>query len=124
MLPSYNVIGTELQTCSESPLTGWFRDGCCNTDRSDQGLHTVCCQVTQEFLEFAKLRGNDLITPSPQYRFPGLKPGDRWCVCARTWKSAAEAGIACPILLESTHEETLQVVSIDLLKAHALAVTE
>ena len=124
MLPSFNVLGTELETCSESPMTGWFRDGCCNTDRNDRSLHTVCCQVTAEFLDFARSRGNDLITPAPQYRFPGLVPGDRWCVCASTWKSAADIGVACPVRLESTHEETLQVVSLDQLREHALVMTE
>ncbi len=124
MLPSFNVLGTELESCSESPLTGWFRDGCCNTDRNDRSLHTVCCQVTAEFLDFARSRGNDLITPAPQYRFPGLVPGDRWCVCASTWKSAADIGLACPVRLESTHEETLQVVSLDQLREHALIMTE
>ena len=82
MLPSFNVLGTELQTCSLSPLTGWFRDGCCNTDRRDRSLHTICCEVTRDFLDFALSRGNDLITPAPQFNFPGLKPGDRWCVCS------------------------------------------
>lgn len=120
LLPSFNVIGEELQTCSEDPLTGWFRDGCCNTDRSDRGLHTVCCVVTQEFLEFARSQGNDLITPAPEYNFPGLIPGDRWCVCAQTWQDAVDEGVACPIVLEATHEETLQIVSLDILKEHAL----
>ena len=124
MLPSFNVLGTELESCSESPLTGWFSDGCCNTDRNDRSLHTVCCQVTAEFLDFARSRGNDLITPAPRYKFPGLVPGDRWCVCASTWKSAADIGLACPVRLESTHEETLQVVSLDQLREHALIMTE
>ena len=109
MLPSFNVLGGELEVCSEDPMTGWFRDGCCNTDRTDHGLHTVCCQVTEEFLEFARSQGNDLITPAPSFNFPGLSPGDRWCVCARTWNDAAEKGIACPVILEATHEESLQV---------------
>lgn len=124
MLPSVNVLGTELQTCSKSPMTGWFRDGCCNTDRRDRSLHTVCCQVTADFLQFARSRGNDLITPAPEFRFPGLKPGDRWCVCAQTWKNAAESGIPCPVILESTHEEALQVVSLDLLETNALELVE
>jgi len=119
MLPSFNVLGGELETCSTEPLTGWFRDGCCNTDRSDRGLHTVCCEVTQGFLEFARSQGNDLITPMPP-GFPGLRPGDRWCVCAQTWQDAADAGVACPVVLSATHEETLQVVSLELLKEHAL----
>ena len=124
MLPSYNVLGTDLESCSTSPMTGWFRDGCCNTDRNDRSLHTVCCQVTAEFLEFARSRGNDLISPAPQYNFPGLVPGDRWCVCASTWKNAADIGVACPVLLEATHEETLQIVSLAQLKDHALVLTE
>ena len=119
MLPSFNVLGGELETCSTEPLTGWFRDGCCNTDRSDRGLHTVCCEVTQGFLEFARSQGNDLITPMPP-GFPGLRPGDRWCVCAQTWQDAADAGVACPVVLSATHEETLQVVSLELLKEHAI----
>ncbi len=119
MLPSFNVIGEELQTCSTEPLTGWFRDGCCNTDRNDRGLHTVCCIVTQEFLEFARSQGNDLITPMPQHRFPGLSPGDKWCVCAQTWLDAAEEGLACPVVLSATHEETLQIVPLDLLKEYS-----
>jgi uncharacterized protein (DUF2237 family) len=120
MLPSFNVLGGDLEVCSKDPMTGWFRDGCCNTDRSDHGLHTVCAQVTEEFLEFARSQGNDLITPAPSFNFPGLSPGDRWCVCARTWNDAAQKGIACPVILEATHEESLQVVSLDLLKSHSL----
>ena len=119
MLPSFNVLGTNLQTCSEDPLTGWFRDGCCNTDRTDSGLHTVCCIVTKQFLDFARSRGNDLISPAPQFNFPGLVQGDKWCVCARTWKDAADSGVACLVILEATHEESLQVVSLDLLREHA-----
>ena len=120
MLPSFNVLGDELESCSTAPLTGWFRDGCCNTDRNDHGLHTVCCQVTDEFLEFAREQGNDLITPAPRFNFPGLKSGDRWCVCAQTWQDAASAGVACPVSLSATHEETLQIVDLELLKEHAL----
>ena len=119
MLPSFNVLGTELQTCSTSPLTGWFRDGCCNTDRRDRSLHTVCCEVTREFLDFALSRGNDLITPAPQFNFPGLKSGDRWCVCARTWLEAAENGVACPVNLEATHEEALRIIPLEVLELYA-----
>ena len=119
MHPSYNVLGTELELCSKDPLTGWFRDGCCNTDDNDKGLHTVCCVLTEEFLAFAKLKGNDLITPAPQFGFPGLKPGDQWCVCAQTWHDASEQGVACPVVLESTHEETLQITTIQLLEQYA-----
>ncbi|MBI87907.1 MAG: hypothetical protein CMB67_02610 [Euryarchaeota archaeon] len=120
MLPSFNVLGGDLQSCSEDPLTGWYRDGCCNTDREDRGLHTVCCVVTDEFLEFARSQGNDLITPAPEFNFPGLSAGDRWCVCAQTWKDAAEIGLACPVLLEATHEETLQVVPLGLLEENSV----
>ena len=118
VFPSFNVLGEELQPCSTDPLTGWFRDGCCNTDRNDTGLHTVCCLVTEEFLEFARQQGNDLITPVPEFNFPGLKLGDRWCVCAQTWQDATEAGVACPIVLEATHEETLQIVSLEILEQY------
>ena len=120
MLPSFNVLGEELETCSTSPLTGWYRDGCCNTDRNDRGLHTVCCLVTEEFLEFARSRGNNLITPAPEYNFPGLTPGDKWCGCAQTWQDAAEEGVACPVVMSATHEETLQIVSLELLKQYAV----
>jgi uncharacterized protein (DUF2237 family) len=120
MLPSFNVLGTELETCSIDPLTGWFRDGCCNTDRNDRSLHTVCCVVTRDFLDFALSRGNDLITPAPQYNFPGLKPGDRWCVCAQTWQDAYHLGVACPVVLEATHEETLQIVSLEFLQENVI----
>ena len=119
MHPSVNALGSKLQLCSEKPLTGWFRDGCCNTDSNDRGLHVVCCIVTDEFLEFAKTSGNDLITPAPQYNFPGLKSGDRWCVCARTWFDAANEGVACPISLEATHEEVLQIIPLELLESYA-----
>ncbi|MEC8589224.1 MAG: DUF2237 domain-containing protein, partial [Candidatus Thermoplasmatota archaeon] len=110
MHPSVNVLGTELKSCSTDPLTGWYRDGCCNTDDNDRGSHTVCCVVTQDFLEFAKAQGNDLMTPAPHFSFPGLKPGDSWCVCARTWLAAVHAGSACPVDLEATHEEALSII--------------
>ena len=118
MHPSVNVLGTELEPCSVDPLTGWFRDGCCNTDSNDRGSHVVCCILTEEFLEFARSQGNDLITPVPQHNFPGLTPGDRWCVCAQTWMDAAEEGVACPVSLECTHEEALAIIPIDVLEAH------
>ena len=119
MHQSINVLGTDLQTCSDDPLTGWHRAGCCNTDSSDLGLHVVCCIVTDEFLEFARSKGNDLITPAPHFNFPGLKAGDRWCVCAQTWLDAANYGVACPVNLESTHEEALAIIPIDLLEEHS-----
>ena len=115
-----NVLGGTLATCSNRPLTGFYRDGCCNTGPEDLGLHVVCAQVTREFLEFARGQGNDLITPAPQFGFPGLTPGDRWCVCAGTWRQAYEAGVAPPVVLGATHEETLAVVPLDALKEHAL----
>ena len=117
---SLNVLGLPLDTCSCDPMTGWYRDGSCNTDDSDRGSHTVCCVVTKDFLEFAKSQGNDLITPAPQFSFPGLKPGDSWCVCARTWLAALQAGLGCPIVLEATHQKALEVVSIELLETHAV----
>ncbi|MEO5607916.1 MAG: DUF2237 domain-containing protein [Polaromonas sp.] len=107
-----NVLGTELVPCSYDPLTGYFRDGCCNTDASDGGAHLVCIRVTAEFLEFSRSRGNDLITPLPQYRFAGLKLGDRWCICAHRWREALEAGVAPPVILESTHANALQFVTL------------
>jgi uncharacterized protein len=115
-----NVLGGALALCSASPRTGFYRDGCCNTGTEDQGLHVVCAQMTREFLEFARAQGNDLVTPAPEYGFPGLKPGDRWCVCAGTWRQAYEAGVAAPVVLAATHEETLAVVPLAALKEHAL----
>ena len=119
MNPKINVLGEPIHECSKEPLTGWFRDGCCNTDSNDRGLHVVCCILTEAFLEFAKSKGNDLMTPAPQFNFPGLKPGDRWCVCAGTWHDATEAGVACPVVLEATHEEALAVCDLEMLQRHA-----
>lgn len=113
-----NVLGTELVPCSYDPLTGYFRDGCCNTDASDGGAHLVCIRVTAEFLEFSRSRGNDLITPLPQYRFAGLKLGDRWCICAHRWREALEAGVAPPVILESTHANALQFVTLAQLEKY------
>jgi uncharacterized protein len=115
-----NVLGGALGPCSMSPPTGFYRDGCCNTGPEDLGLHVVCVQVTEEFLAFARERGNDLITPAPGFGFPGLQPGDRWCVCAATWREAFAAGVAAPVVLTATHEETLAVIPLDALKQHAL----
>jgi uncharacterized protein (DUF2237 family) len=117
--PSINVLGGLLQICSARPLTGFFRDGCCNTGQEDHGLHTVCVVMTEPFLAFSKAQGNDLSTPMPQYGFAGLKPGDRWCLCAARWKEAFDAGQAPDVVLEATHVVTLQVVSLDNLKKHA-----
>ena len=114
-----NVLGSELILCSHDPLTGYFRDGCCNTDASDRGSHVVCAVVTDEFLEYSKSRGNDLSTPRPEYRFPGLKDGDRWCLCAMRWREALSEGIAPDVVLECTHEKALAFVSLDHLLAHA-----
>ena len=114
-----NVLGTELIACSYDPLTGYFRDGCCNTQADDLGSHVICAKMTQEFLEFSKQRGNDLYTPMPHYRFPGLKPGDRWCLCASRWKDAYDAGMAPKVVLESTHASTLEFASIEELKSCA-----
>lgn len=114
-----NVLGGKLETCSLKPLTGYMRDGCCNTMDEDVGVHTVCVRVTAEFLAFSRARGNDLSTPAPQYDFPGLKPGDRWCLCAARWKEALIAGSAPDVVLAATHEKTLEFVTLAQLKAHA-----
>ena len=118
--PARNVLGGVLLPCSVAPLTGFFRDGCCNTGPNDLGLHVVCAQMTAEFLAFSKARGNDLSTPRPEYGFAGLKPGDRWCLCAARWEEARLAGLAPPVLLEATHVAALAVVQLDHLKARAL----
>jgi hypothetical protein len=115
-----SVFGRPLQPCSERPKTGFFRDGCCNTSAEDVGAHVVCVRVTAEFLTFSRERGNDLSTPVPQAGFPGLKPGDRWCLCAERWKEAYEAGCAPQVYLASTHERVLEYVSFDQLKRCAL----
>ncbi len=115
-----NVFGEELETCSISPMTGFFRDGCCRTDPQDLGMHIVCTEVTEEFLEFSKLRGNDLSTPNPEFDFPGLKPGDRWCVCAFRWKEAMDSGYAPPVILASTHESVLEILPLEDLKKYAI----
>ena len=121
--PSINVLGETLLDCSNDPVTGFYRTGCCDTAQEDLGMHTVCCQVTAEFLEFSKKTGNDLSTPRPEFGFPGVQLGDRWCVCATRWKEALEAGVACPVVLEATHVNTLDIVSLEDLKKHA-ATTE
>jgi uncharacterized protein (DUF2237 family) len=117
-----NVLGSDLETCGVDPMTGFFRDGCCHTGADDVGLHIVCAEVTQEFLEFARRGGNDLVTPMPQFGFPGLKAGDRWCLCVERWKEALSAGVAPPVVLEATHMSALEFVSLEELKAHALDV--
>ena len=115
-----NVLGQELEVCCESPMTGFFRDGKCRTGSGDVGLHVICAQVTQEFLEFSRARGNDLVSPQPGLGFPGLKAGDRWCLCASRWKEALEAGCAPPVILAATHMSALEYVGLGDLKAHAL----
>lgn len=105
-----NIVGTELQTCSTDPMTGWFRDGACRTDPRDRGTHVVCAEVTAEFLRFGKSKGNDLVTPSPEHRFPGLEPGDRWCLCALRWLEAHRAGKAPPVVPAATHEKAMELV--------------
>jgi len=119
---SINVLGGLLVPCSHEPRTGWFRDGCCNTDEQDVGSHTVCCQLTWDFLEYIQAQGNDLISPAPQYGFPGLQAGDKWCVCAGSWRQACRAGIACPVYLESTHAKALQIVPLEELMTQAVGM--
>ncbi len=115
-----NVLGGTLIPCSIEPLTGFYRNGQCNVGPEDHGCHAVCCSLTEEFLEFSKESGNDLSTPMPMYGFPGLKPGDQWCVCAGRWKEALDAGAACPIVLEATSEAALQYVSRSILEEYAV----
>lgn len=117
---AHNVLGGELQTCSVDPLTGFYRNGCCDTGAEDVGVHTVCVQVTEAFLEFSQGVGNDLSTPHPSHGFAGLLPGDRWCLCASRWQQALEAGVAPPVVLEATHLLTLEWVDLSDLQAHAL----
>ena len=114
-----NVLGTALVPCSYDPLTGWFRDGCCHTDDQDVGSHVICARVTTAFLNQQFERGNDLITPRPEYRFAGLKPGDRWCVCALRWREAYRAGCAPPVVMECTHAKALDYVPLEWLQANA-----
>lgn len=118
-----NVFGEPLIPCSLSPMTGFFRDGCCNTSSEDLGIHTVCVEVTDDFLEFSKSRGNDLSTPHPEFGFPGLKSGDRWCLCALRWQEALEAGKAPSVVLRATNELTLEVLELSDLKRYAVDLT-
>jgi hypothetical protein len=115
-----NVLGTDLEPCSFDPLTGFYRNGCCDTGAEDVGLHTVCIQATAEFLEFSKSVGNDLSTPMPEYHFDGVQPGDRWCLCASRWQEAFEAGKAPLVVLAATHATTLEWVDADGLREHAV----
>lgn len=114
-----NVLGQPLAPCSHDPLTGWFRDGCCDTDARDRGRHVICAVMTESFLEFSKAQGNDLSTPRPEYKFPGLKDGDQWCLCAARWKEAFEAACAPEVVLEATHESALEIVTLEALMKHA-----
>lgn len=114
-----NVFGEPLIPCSTEPMTGFFRTGCCETDENDQGTHTVCAVMTEEFLIFTQSVGNDLSTPRPEYSFPGLKPGDRWCLCASRWMQANRAGVAPKIIPEATHEKTLEYIELKELIKHA-----
>lgn len=120
MSKAHNVLGGPLQTCSTFPLTGFLRNGCCDTGPGDYGVHVVCAEMTEAFLEFSQEMGNDLSTPVPQYGFPGLRPGDRWCLCAARWKEAFDAGFAPPVVLEATHEMVLEWIDLADLKQHAL----
>tara|TARA_X000000368_G_C22869992_1_gene640469 strand:+ start:441 stop:821 length:381 start_codon:yes stop_codon:yes gene_type:complete len=118
-----NVLGENLEGCSSNPLTGWFRDGCCNTNEIDHGVHTVCARVTTKFLLWAKEKGNDLITPHPEFDFPGLKEGDNWCVCAGTYAQAIDAGTACKIYLKKTNYKTLEIIPLEALKKYAIDIS-
>lgn len=119
-----NVLGKPLQPCSFDPMTGWFRNGCCETGPGDFGMHIVCVQVTTEFLAFSKRAGNDLSTPVPEYDFPGLKHGDRWCLCASRWKEAYDAGAAPGVILSATHMSAIEFATLEELKEHALDANE
>jgi hypothetical protein len=120
MNTSKNVLGGTLEICSTNPMTGFFRDGCCNTGPMDTGTHTVCALVDEDFLTFTKSKGNDLSTPMPQYQFPGLKPGDRWCLCVNRWLEALRAGVAPKVILEATHIKALEYVDLKTLSSHAI----
>ncbi|MCM0591166.1 MAG: DUF2237 domain-containing protein [Gloeotrichia echinulata IR180] len=123
MTEAKNVLGTNLEICCTSPLTGFYRDGFCSTGGQDFGMHVVCAQMTPAFLEFTKSQGNDLSTPVPQFNFPGLQPGDCWCLCAARWQEAFEAGVAPPVVLAATHARALEVCNLEDLKKHALTVS-
>jgi uncharacterized protein (DUF2237 family) len=120
--PELNVLGGPLDPCGTDPMTGFFRDGCCSTGPDDVGSHTVCAVVTEEFLEHQRATGNDLVTPRPEYRFPGLVPGDRWCVVAVRWLQAYQQGAAAPVVLAATHQRALEIVPLGALQAHAVDV--
>ncbi len=119
MEDSLNVFGEKLLACSEDPLTGFFRDGCCNTNDEDLGSHTVCIEVSKDFLEYSRFRGNDLSTPHPEFGFPGLQPGDRWCLCAARWREAYEQEMAPRVFLQRTHQKALEAVPLAILRKYA-----
>jgi uncharacterized protein (DUF2237 family) len=123
-MPDRNVLGGPLDSCGTDPLTGFHRDGCCSTGPEDVGFHTICAVVTSEFLQHQLNIGNDLMTPMPQYRFPGLVPGDRWCVTAANWLRAQQDGCAAPVVLAASHERTLEVVTLEVLRGHAVDVPD
>ena len=120
MNESVNVFGEELESCSEDPLTGFFRDGCCNTDEQDVGSHTVCVEMTEAFLEYSRFRGNDLSTPMPEAGFPGLRPGDRWCLCAARWLEAQQQEMAPRVFLRRTHLKALEIIPMEVLRKFAV----
>lgn len=122
MSEAKNVLGEPLESCCTDPMTGFYRDGKCRTGGDDAGIHVICAQVTEAFLEFSRERGNDLSTPQPMFEFPGLEPGDRWCLCAERWKEALDAGVAPPVVLASTHISALEFVSMSDLEQHAVGV--
>lgn len=119
---SLNVFGEPLDACGTDPLTGFYRDGCCNTSDQDRGSHTVCARVTEEFLAFSRSRGNDLVTPRPEFGFPGLKAGDQWCLCAARWREAEQAGAAPRVVLAATHQRALEIVPLEALRPYATDV--
>ena len=121
MSEARNVLGGPLMACSCAPLTGYFRTGCCDTDATDLGQHIICIKATAGFLEFSAQVGNDISTPRPEYRFRGVQPGDRWCLCAMRWVEAYEQGFAPPVVLEATHESALELIPLDLLREYAVA---
>ncbi len=124
LLPSKNVFGKPLRTCCMNPITGFFRNGCCDTNQEDHGAHTVCVIVTNRFLEFSKEKGNDLSTPHPEFNFKGLQEGDKWCLCAERWVEAEQFGVAPQVILSATHERTLDYTDLDTLKKYAIDIKE
>ena len=122
MTEALNVLGEKLEICCTSPMTGFYRDGYCQTGVSDVGSHIICAELTEDFLEFTKRRGNDLSTPRPEYLFPGLKSGDRWCLCVSRWKEALNSGVAPPVVLSATHQKALEVLPLEVLQEHSLTI--